>query len=297
MMETETQTEPQPIQQRFQCRHILVAGQRCGSPSLRRENFCFYHLSTRRPIPTPGAPAPALEPFTLPVLEDRPSIQLAISQVLARIASNELDPRRARLLIFGLNIAIRALPREPQLRTEPTKLTRAELVRDENAVNDLQDQMELDPTLGPLAPLAEYVPPEDRSKGFAQRLYEELLLRKCPASDTRVPTDQELQEQADQEATPTEAILPELQAVAVQNWVPHVRRSFIATDVGLLPHKIKPTTESQPLTAVSNKTFPRHTRSKPSLRPAACAQSNTGCTRAGRTSLRPPNLCRRGSPR
>ena len=36
---------------RYQCRHIFTDGRRCASPSLRREHLCYYHHTTRRPIP------------------------------------------------------------------------------------------------------------------------------------------------------------------------------------------------------------------------------------------------------
>ena len=162
-METEAQTDlqpnPQPIQKRFQLPshilHLRPALRQPLSPAAR--TYCHYHLSTRRPIQNPASQTP-LEPFALPVLEDRASIQPRhLPGLLARIASNELDPKRARLLIFGLQIAIRALPRVSH--TDNPQRTRGERARDENAAYDLQDQMELDPSLGLLAPLAEFVPP------------------------------------------------------------------------------------------------------------------------------------------
>jgi hypothetical protein len=193
--QTEVQTD-QPIQNRQHCRHINLAGGRCGSPALRGENFCFYHHATRRaiPPPTPGQPHHLnsdLEPFALPVLEDRASIQLAISQVVARIASNDLDLKRARLLLFGLQIAIRALPRE---ESEPTRNRSGRYTRTETADTALDtDQIELDPHLGPLAPIADYKQPEERKSVF-QRLLEDLKSRKSldPAEqdpeETTIPT-------------------------------------------------------------------------------------------------------------
>jgi hypothetical protein len=202
--QTEVQTD-QPIQNRQHCRHINLAGGRCGSPALRGENFCFYHHATRRaiPPPTPGQPHHLnsdLEPFALPVLEDRASIQLAISQVVARIASNDLDLKRARLLLFGLQIAIRALPRE---ESEPARNHTGRYTRSETADTALDtDQIEIDPHLGPLAPIADYTP-QEAPRGFAQRLLEELKERRTRA-----------QEESTQETIPT------IQAVATQLGAP-----------------------------------------------------------------------------
>jgi len=91
----------------YQCRHIKVDGIRCGSPALRNEPFCYYHHTIRRPVPMRELEARRgmQGTFELPNPEDRSAIQHAIGQVLQRIAANELDPRRAGLLLYGLQIA------------------------------------------------------------------------------------------------------------------------------------------------------------------------------------------------
>jgi hypothetical protein len=48
----------------------------------------------------------------LPALEDRSSIQIALSQVLAALASEKLDPRRAGLFLYGLQIASQNVPEQ-----------------------------------------------------------------------------------------------------------------------------------------------------------------------------------------
>jgi hypothetical protein len=109
---------------RLACRHIHTAGNRCGSPSLRGEDFCYYHHTTRRPAPK-AEPSPDRDPylvpsrvrFILPSIDDRASIQQAIYEVLRRIAADEIDPRRAGLLLYGLQTASSNLPKpeaEPQ---------------------------------------------------------------------------------------------------------------------------------------------------------------------------------------
>ena len=108
-------TEPK----RYQCRHIFTDGHRCGSPSLRHEAFCYYHHTTCRPIAHPRDQNHTLD---LPLPEDRSAIQQAIGQVLLAIAANTLDPRRAGLLLYGLQIASSNLPRHSPDHTHPPQV-------------------------------------------------------------------------------------------------------------------------------------------------------------------------------
>src|SRR5580658_2804286 len=87
-----------------QCRHIFPDGHRCGSPTLRHEPFCYYHHTTRKPK-TRQSYTDTHSLFDLPDLEDRSSIQQAITLVLQRLANGNLDPKRAGLLLYGLQIA------------------------------------------------------------------------------------------------------------------------------------------------------------------------------------------------
>jgi len=86
----------------YVCRHIFTLGRRCGAPCLQDEEFCFYHYNNRRkpkvPITTPDA-------FEMPSIEDGPAIQLAIQDVLCRLAANQIDDKRAGKLLYGLQIA------------------------------------------------------------------------------------------------------------------------------------------------------------------------------------------------
>jgi hypothetical protein len=62
-----------------------------------------YPVCTR---PGPGAPDYAESiPLQLPVLEDSASIQLALIEVLQALAAHQLDPKRAGLLLYGLQVA------------------------------------------------------------------------------------------------------------------------------------------------------------------------------------------------
>ena len=86
----------------YQCRHIFTDGHRCGSRSLRGEYFCYYHHQTRRPVENLRERRGHQSTFDLPLPEDRSAIQAAIGQVIQRIALNEIDPRRAGLILYAL---------------------------------------------------------------------------------------------------------------------------------------------------------------------------------------------------
>jgi hypothetical protein len=86
-----------------ECRHIMPNGCKCNAPALRGKPYCYFHtrLHTYAKAP-PRAPE---EPLKLPVLEDRSAIQLALAQVFDALGSSRLDPRRAGLFLYGLQIA------------------------------------------------------------------------------------------------------------------------------------------------------------------------------------------------
>jgi hypothetical protein len=137
---------------RFQCRHIFTDGRRCGSPSLRQEEFCYHHHTTRKPIAnlakrrqTQALAEDRAAAFDLPEPEDRSAIQLSIGEVLRRIASNNIDPRRAGLLLYGLQIASLNLPRQKQAEAPPT--------------GELVEEIVVHPTHGNLAPVADFTNP------------------------------------------------------------------------------------------------------------------------------------------
>ena len=171
----------------FQCRHIKTDGLRCRSACLRHEQFCYFHHTTRAPIQNPRERKAALgrrEAFSLHLVEDRSSIQLAIARILQRIAANELDTRRAGLLLYGLQIASVNLPpidRKATTTEEP-----------------VQDTIE-DPTHGTIA-LAGHITKPDGEPGL-----EEILLKQWQEHPNPGPPPEEKE------------VIPRLQAVATSS--------------------------------------------------------------------------------
>jgi hypothetical protein len=107
-MSDTVQSAPDQPAIRFQCRHIRASGRPCGVAALRGLFFCYYHTAARRPVQTRNRSRfyeSTLQAFGLPIIEDRVSLQLALSHVISRIASNDVDAKRAGKLLYGLQLA------------------------------------------------------------------------------------------------------------------------------------------------------------------------------------------------
>ncbi len=93
------------------CRHIRTNGLRCKSPALNTANWCFYHdnlhrrhRSFRHTEATRGYLCPG-QHIQLDTLEDRESVQVALSVVINALAVGHLDTKRATALLYGLQLA------------------------------------------------------------------------------------------------------------------------------------------------------------------------------------------------
>ncbi len=85
------------------CTHIKAAGQRCGSPALRGEFFCYFHTRVIKGVQQ--RVDMLLHPMAL--LEDHEAIQLSIMHVVDGLVKGTLDLPRARLILQALRIAAR----------------------------------------------------------------------------------------------------------------------------------------------------------------------------------------------
>ncbi len=91
------------MQNRKTCTHIKISGIRCGSPSLRGQQFCYYHQRMHRGVRTP--PQSRLHP--LACIEDKESIQAALAEVINALLRNTIDMKRATLILRALHIAVK----------------------------------------------------------------------------------------------------------------------------------------------------------------------------------------------
>jgi hypothetical protein len=97
-----------------QCHHYQApSGQRCGSPALKGEYYCYHHhLKHAKHTSSRVLIDPEITRMGLPVIEDRASIFVALAAVIHRLAENTVDTRRAGQMIYGLQTALQALPPE-----------------------------------------------------------------------------------------------------------------------------------------------------------------------------------------
>jgi hypothetical protein len=123
---------------RYLCRHVFTDGHRCGSPALRAEPLCYYHTRSRREAPC----ASRTGTFVMQRIDDRASIQLALFDVLSRLASGDIEYKRGSMLLYGLQIASSNLGRHNHpIAQQPPQV----------------EEITSDYELGDLAPVAEYL--------------------------------------------------------------------------------------------------------------------------------------------
>src|SRR6266850_3051214 len=108
------------------CAHIKTNGTQCGSPALREQRLCFFHEKWQRQqitLKTEQAASQAANQianqttgqtasqtndqpnFTLPLLEDADSVQVALMQVIQLMVTRQLDPKVSGLLLYALQTA------------------------------------------------------------------------------------------------------------------------------------------------------------------------------------------------
>ena len=117
---------PQPIpdlSRDQQCFHYQApTGERCGSPALKGQYYCYHHIvkNAARSNRT-FLIDPEITCMEIPPIEDRASIFIALAAVVHRLAENTIDTRRAGQMIYGLQVAMRALepPPSQRCRTSP----------------------------------------------------------------------------------------------------------------------------------------------------------------------------------
>jgi len=89
------------------CRHVKTNGLRCQSPALTDEHWCYFHyrlITRHRYLNEIRTERPVLQ---IPALEDRESIQVALSLVSGAVLNGTLSEKRAAILLRALSIASR----------------------------------------------------------------------------------------------------------------------------------------------------------------------------------------------
>jgi hypothetical protein len=88
----------------------MPSGAKCQAMALRGKPYCYFHTRLHRfaAAPPPGP----MDSIKIPVLEDRSAIQIAIAQVLDALVSSRLDPKRAYLVLYAIQIASKNVERK-----------------------------------------------------------------------------------------------------------------------------------------------------------------------------------------
>jgi hypothetical protein len=95
------------------CTHFFAVAEgetprRCGSPALRGQQYCYHHHPTRARVASPSerrARRIARQSFNLPVPANQFELQITLNEIVQRLAANQIDSRRAGLLLFALQIS------------------------------------------------------------------------------------------------------------------------------------------------------------------------------------------------
>lgn len=83
------------------CQFLKANGTHCGSPAMKDTALCYFHGEAR----TQRASDEAAKLQEIPVLEDRLSLQLAITRLCAQLTTRSVDEKTGRVLIAALRLA------------------------------------------------------------------------------------------------------------------------------------------------------------------------------------------------
>jgi hypothetical protein len=88
------------------CQQIRYDGELCRAAALRGKKFCYYHLHAG-PLPKDidnlGV-IPKVE-FNLPLLDDATAIQATITLICEHLLHRRLEPKKAGILLYALQVA------------------------------------------------------------------------------------------------------------------------------------------------------------------------------------------------
>ncbi len=166
MQETTPEIETIDPKRRYLCRHVFIDGHRCGSPSLRGESLCYNHGRIRRENGISGRSGT----FPMPRIDDRASVQLALYEVLSRLAGGDIEYKRGAILLRGLAIASSNLLRNEKANGQP--LPQVENVTADYHLGDLAPITEI-PDAEPAASTSESPAPQPQLREFTaeEKLY------------------------------------------------------------------------------------------------------------------------------
>ncbi len=103
------------------CQHIKVNGTQCGSPALRDEKYCYFHMRWHASRMSVILKQREHWIAGLPTLEDANSIQVGLAEVMRLLVTQEVDHKTGALLLYAMQTASANLKRT-SFEPEPTRV-------------------------------------------------------------------------------------------------------------------------------------------------------------------------------
>ncbi len=104
------------------CQHIKINGTQCGSPALRNEKHCYFHMQwTRKNMEINMNTQRERWSVTLSLLEDADSVQMGLGEVIRLILTRQVDHKTAALLLYALQTASGNM-KHTTFEPEPTRV-------------------------------------------------------------------------------------------------------------------------------------------------------------------------------
>lgn len=83
------------------CGHAKLNGEPCRAPAMRGQQFCVFHTEIRRSRPH----------HHIPFVEDAITLQVALMEILRALLDDTIEPKKAALMLYALQIACTNLKR------------------------------------------------------------------------------------------------------------------------------------------------------------------------------------------
>ena len=87
------------------CQHWMDNATRCGSPAMRGTRYCYSHQLAQARSARKNAERARHRWFESAPLQDAASVQRALAQVMARLLSGNIGPKRAGQILYALQTA------------------------------------------------------------------------------------------------------------------------------------------------------------------------------------------------
>jgi hypothetical protein len=87
------------------CQHRMDNATRCGCPAMKGTRYCYSHHRQQARAARKNAERARQRWFESAPLEDAASVQRALTQVMTRLVSGEIDHRQAGQILYKLQTA------------------------------------------------------------------------------------------------------------------------------------------------------------------------------------------------